>query len=246
MAKVISPEKISGTVGNKTYFTKNGVTYVRQKSSLTKADMLKNGNFAITLKNAGDFGTASRNGSFLRGIFCDELKDVCDAKFHLRLSNIFREALYIKSHQIKQEISFDQALSLPEIRHAFKLLEVNTEYRNMLTCTTNFKPDTQSICLQYVQFSRQEQGLNSTHGYFSCAIAKIDFDNRDYNCVRTQSELFDLDNLPTQIELNLPKLPGGEGSLFLVTRFVHGFQDAFGFRAVKNNKFNNATLNILM
>ena len=246
MARIISPEKLSGSIGDRTYYTKNGVTYVRQKSSLTKKSMLKNKNFERTLKNASDFGEASKNGAMLRNVFAAEWIDIHDSKFHLRMSGIFREALRLKNQVIKQEISLNQALSLPEIRHAFGLLEVNTEYRKMLVWKTVFNPENPSILIEKIRLRNPDDTINSTHGYFHCAVARIDFTNKNHDLVQINSDIIELENMPEQLELKFAKLPDGTGPMFLVIRFIHGVQDEFGFREMKNNRFRNASLSILL
>jgi hypothetical protein len=65
MAKVYAPFPITGTFGDLTFYTMDGVNYVRTKSSLTRKRVLKSPPFRKTRFYAGLMAQASKIGSVI-------------------------------------------------------------------------------------------------------------------------------------------------------------------------------------
>jgi hypothetical protein len=66
--------KITGTIGNLTFYKMDAIYYVRKKSSLDRHKVMKSPKFARTMTNATEFGMASPIASSVYGTFSKEQK----------------------------------------------------------------------------------------------------------------------------------------------------------------------------
>jgi hypothetical protein len=95
MAKQKGNLNFTGTIGNLTGWQgKNGVFYVKEKSSLNGEKIARNPNMAPQRKGMKYFGRASAAAKEIRQALLPTLQDFADSQLHGRLTEVCKLALH--------------------------------------------------------------------------------------------------------------------------------------------------------
>ena len=93
MASVKGNVMISGTIGDMTFFIRNGKSFVRKKTSLDKKRMKADPNFKRTIESAYEFGAASTIGRAILDQLDPWHKKISDGQFWNRLKSHIHKTL---------------------------------------------------------------------------------------------------------------------------------------------------------
>src|SRR2546421_5411668 len=100
MAKQTGEIRIVGTIGNITYYKSGGEYYVRQRSSVTRKQVMRDPRYSVARRNMAEFGTVALANKLLRTTFRTELSDIDCPHLANRLTKRLMEV--VKSDDINE------------------------------------------------------------------------------------------------------------------------------------------------
>src|SRR5271157_2420635 len=85
--------KIEGTMGNMTFYKKDGVYLVKEKSSVSADKIANDPNYERTRENNAEFGLAGSTGKFLRDALRSLMLDASDTYVTSRVTQLMMSEL---------------------------------------------------------------------------------------------------------------------------------------------------------
>ena len=241
MAKQTGPSRLVGTIGNITYYKCGDEYFARQKSQLSRQQVLRSPNYALTRQHMSEFGTAVKANKLLRNAFHAVLCGKGDKKM---LGTLTREMLLViqsdpDNARGRRTVTSGDIESLEGFEFNSGVnLGRSTPYVDFTTCIDRISGE---LRIDIAGFKKQKVKMaqDATHFRLVAAGAEIDFDKGTYN-----SELDSSPILPTgggsvaPMRLSVHVTPGSKHPLFLVLSLQFFWMDGKEIRMISDSSQN--------
>lgn len=234
--------KLTGKVGDLSFYKTQDGFLAREKSGVDAARIKNDPAFARTRENGQEFGMAARAGKVMRDAFRPLMMRASDGRVVSRLTRVMSDIRKLDGTSARGERSVAIAIANQPAKD--KLKDFNFNRRSILKSIL-FRPFSvnnstgEIVIANLVPANHVAAPAGATHVSFTAAWGKIDFANEGYQVELSNTVNLPIDGNASTVTLTPASAPGGTGvDVFLLV--VEFFQEVNGIQYSLNDGLYNA------
>lgn len=241
MAKQKGIIKLSGTIGDISFYKSKDGYLAREKGGV-EADRIKNDPaFARTRENGQEFGMAAKSGKLVRDAFRPLMMRASDGRVVARLTKLMSDIRKLDGTSARGERTVAIAIASPAAKNLLKGFNFNIRSILNSILYRPFSLDTNNgevVITDLVPLNHIAAPPGATHVALTSAWGKVDFADDGFNVELSNTANIPLDTTSSTITLTPTQAPTGTGiDVFLL--MVEFFQEVNGNQySLNDGQFN--------
>jgi len=241
MAKMNGIVKIEGTIDDLTFYKKDGATYVRKKSSVSKERILNDPNFVRTRENNHEFSHNVSQAKMLRMAMGSLTFKAKDANLSSRLMQTMSRIKNLDTASARGERQVHLGLATAEGKNLLKGFDFNNKAPLQGVLFAPYALDTATGSIRFTSLLPAEQlhaPQAATHVSFQAAVLLLDFETGDSSISYSGVSNFAINLTPQSFVLTPAAVPTGAGRTFFLLHLSF-YQEVNGLQySLKNEEYN--------
>ena len=242
MAKQKGIIKLSGTIGDISFY-KSGDGYLAREKGGVDGDRIKNDpRFARTRENGQEFGMAAKSGKILRDAFRPMMMKASDRRVVSRLTKVMSDIRKLDTNSARGERSVAVAIANQPAKDAIKGFNFNNKALLNAILFRPFAVDTNNgevTITDLVPVNHIAAPSGATNIALTAGWGKVNFADGTYTVELSPSQNLPLDATQTTVTLTPPQAPTGTGTdIYLL--MIEFFQEVNGNQYSLNDGLYNA------
>jgi len=241
MAKQKGIIKLSGTIGDISFYKSKDGYLAREKGGV-EADRIKNDPaFARTRENGQEFGMAARSGKLVRDAFRPMMMRASDGRVVARLTKLMSDIRKLDGTSARGERTVAVAIASPAAKNLLKGFNFNIRSILNSILYRPFSLDTNNgevVITDLVPMNHIAAPSGATHVALTAAWGKVDFADDGFNVELSNTVNLPLNAPSSTVTLTPTQAPTGPGiDVFLL--MVEFFQEVNGNQySLNDGQFN--------
>lgn len=218
MARQTGPVKLSGTLGNLSFYCLQGTWVVRMKGGFEGQRIKKEARYARTRENAQEFGQAATAGKLLRDALAPLAQGACDKQVTPRLTQLMHRITRLDTVSQRGKRCAAEGLKHEEGRSLLQGFECNQAFPLMplFSIGTGDLYRCARITLLPQRDASRPPGI--THIRLRAATLHIDLSQRTHTLVCSAEQLLPLSGPQRTVLLPVNRVQAERGTVLLVLR----------------------------
>ncbi len=245
MAQQKSIIKLSGTIGDLTFYQSQDGHLVKSKSSIPASKIANDPNFARTRENGSEFGSSAQAGKLLRDAVRTLMMSSADNRATSRVTQVMTVIKNYDTTSVRGQRNVGLGIATPDGKAALKGFNFNI---NSVLAATLYKPYAVNTTTGVISIASLIPNVDvafpsgATHLTLKGAWAKIDFTGNTTDVEFTNLLNVPIDGTSTAVTLTPTAVPTGTGiSLFFLA--IDFFQEVNGIQyTLKNGAYNSLAI----
>ena len=242
MAKQKGIIKLSGTIGDISFY-KSGDGYLAREKGGVDGDRIKNDpRFARTRENGQEFGMAAKSGKILRDAFRPMMMKASDRRVVSRLTKVMSDIRKLDTNSARGERSVAVAIANQPAKDAIKGFNFNNKALLNAILFRPFAVDTNTgevTITDLVPVNHIAAPSGATNIALTAGWGKVNFADGTYTVELSPSQNLPLDATQSTVTLTPPQAPTGTGTdIYLL--MIEFFQEVNGNQYSLNDGLYNA------
>ena len=242
MAKQRGIIKLSGTIGDISFYKSQDGYLAREKGGV-EADRIKNDPaFARTRENGQEFGMAAKSGKLVRDAFRPLMMRASDGRVVSRLTKLMSDIRKLDTSSARGERSVAVAIADQPAKDLLKGFNFNVRSILNSILYRPFTVDTATGVIEVIDLvpaNHIAAPSGATHVALTGAWGKVNFQDNQFNVELSNTVNLPIDATTTTVTLTPNQAPGGTGTdAFLL--MVEFFQEVNGNQYSLNDGLYNA------
>ncbi|MCF8239549.1 MAG: hypothetical protein K9I85_15410 [Saprospiraceae bacterium] len=227
MPRLKSLLKVTGTMDDLTFYHSRTEGYLVRRTHRHDAEKVKNSpNFERTMENATEFGRVTKVATLLRRLMGNSFKSCGDARMTSRLISTLHKVMKEDKTSTRGQRMVGPGMSELEGKEILLGFDLNKNYP--LDQILHAKPVV-DLVTGVIRIKTDPNLLQwpptATHVLFRSVWVRLDTAAMKGDAVRTETDLFERDQLPTDIALNPERSPEGPGQDLLLLQVQFYIQE---------------------
>jgi len=237
--------KIEGTMGNMTFYKKDGQYLVKEKSAISADKIANDPNFERTRENNSEFGAAGSAGKFLRNALRSLMLNASDTYVTSRVTRLMKDELNLDTASARGQRQPSLGLATVEGKALLNGFNFNANSVLSGVLFKAFAVDAATGVITINNLVPQKDiayPSGATHLSIAGAMANIDFANgsSDLQITNVQNLVIDLN--ANNVVLTPVALPAGNGIMVCLLK-IEFFQLMNGVQyPLKNGNYNTLAI----
>ncbi len=237
--------KIEGTMGNMTFYKKDGQYLVKEKSAISADKIANNPNFERTRENNSEFGLAGSAGKFLRDALRSLMLNASDTYVASRVTQLMMAELKLDAASARGSRQPAAGLATAEGKALLNGFNFNADSVLSGVLFKAFAVDAATGVITINNLVPQKDiayPAGATHLSITGAMANIDFANgtSDMEITNVQNQVIDMNAV--NVVLTPVALPAGNGIRIILLK-IEFFQLTNGLQyPLKNGNYNTLAI----
>lgn len=237
--------KIEGTMGGMTFYKKDGVHLVKEKSSIPAEKIANDPKFARTRENNEEFGAAGVSGKLLRDALRVLMLNASDSLVASRVTKLMMDEIKLDATGARGSRRPASGLALATGKTLIKGFNFNEK---SLLSSVLFKPYTVNTTTGVIGIAGLIPAIDiaypagATHMSITGGMANVNFATGVWAASLTNVQNLAINSTPTTVTLTPTAVPAGTGIKFYLLK-IEFFQLLNGVQyPLKNGSFNTLAI----